>query len=268
MKVKSESEVAPSCPTLSDPMDCSPPGSSVHGIFYILSKQWQEEGAEQTRDCVASRAAAGSTGQHTQPAAPQLQLWCARPGCRAVSPAGTARRSWTVSRWGPQPPGRLARLGGADQVGAAEKPRPAAWCGHSCIDAVVEGDWVDSWTVHVGQARRPTSCSGPGQQGPLPAHAAELHTQALLWTIHKNSQLYFLVLPVQLITDTLRSLVRSGLSLFSRLTVTAISGELYRQREEGSTERYHISPSIQTRVIWLVSASAWEIWLTSRRSLL
>ena len=33
MKVKSESEVAQSCPTPSDPMDCSPPGSSVHGTF-------------------------------------------------------------------------------------------------------------------------------------------------------------------------------------------------------------------------------------------
>ena len=33
MKVKSESEVAQSCPTLHDPMDCSLPGSSVHGIF-------------------------------------------------------------------------------------------------------------------------------------------------------------------------------------------------------------------------------------------
>ena len=32
MKVKSEREVAQSCPTLSDPMNCSPPGSSVHGI--------------------------------------------------------------------------------------------------------------------------------------------------------------------------------------------------------------------------------------------
>ena len=32
-KVKSESEVTQSCPTRSDPMDCSPPGSSVHGIF-------------------------------------------------------------------------------------------------------------------------------------------------------------------------------------------------------------------------------------------
>ena len=33
MKVKSESEVAQLCPTLCDPMDCSPPGFSIHGIF-------------------------------------------------------------------------------------------------------------------------------------------------------------------------------------------------------------------------------------------
>ena len=33
MKVKSESEVTQSCLTLCDPMDCSLPGSSVHGIF-------------------------------------------------------------------------------------------------------------------------------------------------------------------------------------------------------------------------------------------
>ena len=32
-KVKSESEIAQSCPTLRDPMDCSLPGSSIHGIF-------------------------------------------------------------------------------------------------------------------------------------------------------------------------------------------------------------------------------------------
>ena len=36
MKVKTESEVAQSCPTLSDPMDCSLPGSSIHGIFLGL----------------------------------------------------------------------------------------------------------------------------------------------------------------------------------------------------------------------------------------
>ena len=34
IKVKSESEVAQSCPTLCDPMDCSLPGSSIHGIFH------------------------------------------------------------------------------------------------------------------------------------------------------------------------------------------------------------------------------------------
>ena len=36
MKVKSESEVAQLCPTLSDPLDCSPPGSSDHGIFQAM----------------------------------------------------------------------------------------------------------------------------------------------------------------------------------------------------------------------------------------
>ena len=39
-EVKSESEVAQSCPTLSDPMDCSPPGSSVHEIFQARVLQW------------------------------------------------------------------------------------------------------------------------------------------------------------------------------------------------------------------------------------
>ena len=40
MKVKSEREVAQSCPTLRDPMDCSPPGSSVHGIFQARVLEW------------------------------------------------------------------------------------------------------------------------------------------------------------------------------------------------------------------------------------
>ena len=40
MKVKSESEVAQSCSTCSDPMDCSPPGSSVHGIFQARVLEW------------------------------------------------------------------------------------------------------------------------------------------------------------------------------------------------------------------------------------
>ena len=40
MKVKSESEVAQSCPSLSDPMDCRLPGSSVHGIFQARVLEW------------------------------------------------------------------------------------------------------------------------------------------------------------------------------------------------------------------------------------
>ena len=40
MKVKSESKVAQSCLTLGDPMDCSLPGSSVHGIFQARALEW------------------------------------------------------------------------------------------------------------------------------------------------------------------------------------------------------------------------------------
>ena len=40
MKVKSESDIAQSCPTLSDPMDCSPPGSFAHGIFQARVLEW------------------------------------------------------------------------------------------------------------------------------------------------------------------------------------------------------------------------------------
>ena len=40
MNVKSESEVAQSCLTLCDLMDCNPPGSSVHGIFQARALEW------------------------------------------------------------------------------------------------------------------------------------------------------------------------------------------------------------------------------------
>ena len=40
MKVKSENEVAQLCPTLSDHMDCSLPGSSIHGIFQAGVLEW------------------------------------------------------------------------------------------------------------------------------------------------------------------------------------------------------------------------------------
>ena len=40
MKVKSESEVAQSCSTFHEPMGCSPPGSSIHGIFQARVLEW------------------------------------------------------------------------------------------------------------------------------------------------------------------------------------------------------------------------------------
>ena len=49
MKVKSESEVTQSCLTPSDPMDCSPPGSSVHGIFQARVLEW---GAIAFSECI------------------------------------------------------------------------------------------------------------------------------------------------------------------------------------------------------------------------
>ena len=57
MKVKSESEVAQSCPTLRDPMDCSLPGSFVHGIFQAGVLEW---GAIKFRDKIGLRFVAYS----------------------------------------------------------------------------------------------------------------------------------------------------------------------------------------------------------------
>ena len=54
MKVKSETEVAQLCPTLSDPMDCSLPGSSVHGIFQARVLEW---GAIAFSKCVVEQTA-------------------------------------------------------------------------------------------------------------------------------------------------------------------------------------------------------------------
>ena len=53
-KEKKESEVTQSCPTLCDPMDCSPPGSPVHGIFQARILEWAaisfSRGPSQPRD--------------------------------------------------------------------------------------------------------------------------------------------------------------------------------------------------------------------------
>ena len=51
LKVKSEREVAQSCRSLSDPMDCSLPGSSVHGIFQARVLEWVATAFSTLRHC-------------------------------------------------------------------------------------------------------------------------------------------------------------------------------------------------------------------------
>ena len=53
MKVKSESEVAQSCPTLSNPMDYSLPGSSIHGIFQARVLEWGATGRYLMLECMS-----------------------------------------------------------------------------------------------------------------------------------------------------------------------------------------------------------------------
>ena len=59
MKLKSDSEVAQSCPTLSDPMDYSLPGSSTHGIFWARVLEW---GALEEYNFSLQKTAVGMVG--------------------------------------------------------------------------------------------------------------------------------------------------------------------------------------------------------------
>ena len=52
MKMKSESEVTQSCPTLSDPMDCSLPGSSVHGSFRARVLEWSAIAFSESKEII------------------------------------------------------------------------------------------------------------------------------------------------------------------------------------------------------------------------
>ena len=74
MKMKSESEVAQLCQTLSDPMDCSLPGSSIHGIFQARVLEWGAIAFSGTKDDGASKwKDSGSymtLGCHTNPGFP------------------------------------------------------------------------------------------------------------------------------------------------------------------------------------------------------
>ena len=62
MKVKRESAVAQSCPTLSDPMDCNPPGSSVRGIFQARGLEWKTLAAVKTCSATCGRSLVSAAG--------------------------------------------------------------------------------------------------------------------------------------------------------------------------------------------------------------
>ena len=62
MKVKSEGEVAQLCPTLRNPMDCSLPGSSVHGIFQARVLEWGAIAFSDHKALATSKAHEGDEG--------------------------------------------------------------------------------------------------------------------------------------------------------------------------------------------------------------
>ena len=89
MKVKSESEVAQSCSTLSDPMDCSLPGSSVHGIFQARVLEWGAIAGPVIPlagafHCTQAKAKVATVESHTKVTGarpvPRLQTWSQNQG--------------------------------------------------------------------------------------------------------------------------------------------------------------------------------------------
>ena len=94
MKGKSKSEVTQSCPTLSDPMDCSPPGSSIHGIFQARVLECHCLLQTRTLEWVAFPFSGGSS----QPRSPTLQkdsLPAEPPG----KPKNTGVGSLSLLQW-------------------------------------------------------------------------------------------------------------------------------------------------------------------------
>ena len=67
MKVKSESEVAQSCRTFSDPMDCSLPGSSIHGIFQARVLEWGVIAFSKILSPIRSKPTNQAVRRHLQP---------------------------------------------------------------------------------------------------------------------------------------------------------------------------------------------------------
>ena len=95
MKVKSESEVTQSCPTLSDPMDCSPPGPPSMGFSSVVSNSLWPHGLYPVRLLCPRNLLGKNTGVDCQ-----FSTWgdLPNPGIELVSPALTDRFSFFFLR--------------------------------------------------------------------------------------------------------------------------------------------------------------------------
>ena len=104
--LKSESEVTQSCPTLCDPMDCSLPGSSVHGIFQARVLEWVaicfSSGSSQPRNQTWVSFIVGRCFYHlSHQGSPYIKEILQEPCCQA---SGSPTCSyWIFLRWDPWP---------------------------------------------------------------------------------------------------------------------------------------------------------------------
>ena len=80
MKVKSKSEVAQSCPTLRNPMDCSLPGSSVHGISQARVLEWVAIAFSETSLTGTKNICPSEESLHQQSQWQCSALWCSEQG--------------------------------------------------------------------------------------------------------------------------------------------------------------------------------------------
>ena len=109
MKVKSESEVAQLCLTLSDSVDCSPPGSSVHGIFQARVLEW---GAIAFSEWLSAVSIDLGRGQGSSLVVQWLRV-CSQGGGPEFDPWAVAPHSSTLAWKIPwtEEPGRLQSMG-------------------------------------------------------------------------------------------------------------------------------------------------------------
>ena len=135
MKVKSESEVAQSCRTLRDPMDCSPPGSSAHGISQARLLEWVAIAfsRDQTMVEIMKIMATSFKRSHTRSAAPS-----------APDPSAGCRRPTPLL----ETPGHSRASLGLSLVGTLLLS-PGSWCVHGFACAL-QGSEVSQFCVSSG----------------------------------------------------------------------------------------------------------------------